>query len=167
MVRAIIPAALPLLQQLQRCGQLLPTSTGAPPADSSSSSNTGSDVGPHQEFIHMQVRVERFVSELADYVVAEQVINHHTGTDVQIPACQLLRDPAVSELLLQLLAAHTMILHKDHVAHRQQRQQQREPAAGSSSSSSNQSQQRPAQGPKQLRADLLSIPAFHQHPDML
>jgi hypothetical protein len=169
MSRITIPAALPLLQQLQRCGQLLPAATATPPSHSSSSSSnsssrgTGGDVGPHQELMRAQHNMLRFLAVLANYVNAQQAA---TGVDPQMPACQLLRDPAVSELLLQLLAAHTAILHTDHVAHRQQ---QRDAAAGSSSSSSSgHSQQRPAQGAKQQqRADLLYIPAYHQHPDML
>jgi hypothetical protein len=162
MMRTILPAVLPLLQQLQRCGQLLPTATAALQAHSSSSSVTGGDAGPHQEFIQAQQNVGRFLAELVNYVEAQQAA---TGIDVQMPGCQLLRDPAVSELLIQLLAVHTVILHKDHVAHRQQ---QRDRTAGSSSSSSNHTQQQTAQVAKQQRrADLLSIPAFHQHPDML
>jgi hypothetical protein len=103
----------------------------------------------------------------------------------------LLRHPAASEMLLQLLAVHTAQLHQLHIAHvrrqrpRQQQQQQqlqqqdpaegssssshqqRDPAAGSSSSS-NQQQQCSAQGARQQHgADLLSIPAFHHHQDML
>jgi hypothetical protein len=110
-----------------------------------------------------------FLSELVNYTNAQQSA---TGIDAQLPGCQLLRDPAVSELLLQQLAAYTGVLHNDHVARRQeQRQQQRATAAGgssSSSSSSNQLQQRSAQGAKQQhRADLVDIPAFHQHTDVL
>jgi hypothetical protein len=167
MVRTIIPAALPLLQQLQRCGQLLPTATVAPHVHSSrttsssslrGSRDTGISLDPHQAYITVQQSTVRFVFELVGYITAQRVDSSHAS-------CQLLRDPAVSELLLQLLAARTVILHKEHVAHRQQQQ---DPAAGSSSSSSSHSQQRPVQGAKQqLRADLLSIPAFHQHPDML
>jgi hypothetical protein len=176
MVRIIIPAALPLLQQLQRCGQLLPTATVAPQAHSSrtttsssssssglrGSRDTGISLDPHQAYFTVQQSTVRFVFELVGYITAQRVDSSHAS-------CQLLRDPAVSELLLQLLAARTVILHKEHGAHRQQqRQQQQDPAAGSSSSSSSHSQQRPAQGAKQqLRADLLSITAFHQHPDML
>jgi hypothetical protein len=170
MLRTIIPAVLPLLQQLQRCGQLLPTATVAPPAHSSSSSSsngsrdTGSDLNPHQEFIHVQHNIGGFLGELVTYVDAQQAA---TGVDVQMPACELLRDPAVSELLLQQLAGLTELLHKEHVAYRQQqRQQQQESAADSSSS--RQLQQRSARGAKQQhRADLLSIPAFHRHMDML
>jgi hypothetical protein len=170
MARTIIPAALPLLQQLQRCGQLLPAATAAPAqssrssSSSSSSRDTGGDMEPHEGFIRTQYSVSRFLATLANYVSAQRIA---TGVDPQMPACKLLRDPAVSELLLQLLAAQTAILHKDHVAHReQQRQQQQDAAAGSSSS--NESQQRPAEGVEQQhRADLLYIPAFHQHKGML
>jgi hypothetical protein len=172
MLRTIIPAVLPLLQQLQRCGQLLPTATVAPPAYSSSSSSsngsrdTGNDLNPHQEFIHVQHDIGGFLAELVTYVDAQQLA---TGVDVQMPACELLRDPAVSELLLQQLAGFTELLYKEHVAYRQQqRQQQQESAADSSSSSSRQLQQHSARGAKQQhRADLLPIPAFHRRTDML
>jgi hypothetical protein len=89
-------------------------------------------------------------------------------------------DPAVTEMLLQLLAALIMLLHRQHAAQQQQETQQQKDkqqskhqgAAGrttgsSSSSSSGQEQQQDAGklNRQQLRADLLPIPAFHQ--DML
>jgi hypothetical protein len=53
---------------------------------------------------------------------------------------------------------HTMLLHRQHSTYLQQE------ANSSSSSSSGTQQQQPS---KQLRADLLPIPAFHRHQDML
>jgi hypothetical protein len=109
----------------------------------------------------------------------------------------LLQHPSVLELLLQDLTACTAQLHWHHLACRQQRetqqQQSRTPATRSSSSSSSSSsdgggniwrvisgggsngsiqghsmqQQQQQLFKQQLRADLLAIPAFHQHPDML
>jgi hypothetical protein len=81
-------------------------------------------------------------------------------------------EAAVAELQLQVLAAWTAEMHKDHVAHQQQ--QELPAAAGKSSSKQHSSrhaqQQQQLQQPRQpakqqWRADLLSIPALHQ--DML
>jgi hypothetical protein len=69
---------------------------------------------------------------------------------------------------LQLLTAWAALLHKQHTAQQQQQQQQLpQGTAGESSSSSSSSTQQQRQQPakQQHRADLLSIPAFHQ--DML
>jgi hypothetical protein len=78
---------------------------------------------------------------------------------------RLQNDPTVAEMQLQLLTAWTAQLHKQHTA--QQQQQQLPPGtAGTSSSSTQQHQQQQQQPAKQQhRADLLSIPAFHE--DML
>jgi hypothetical protein len=65
---------------------------------------------------------------------------------------------------LQLLTAWTAELHKHHTAQQQQQQQLLPPGtAGASSSMQQHKQQQPSK--QQHRADLLSIPAFHQ--DML
>jgi hypothetical protein len=80
MTRTTIPAALPLLQQLQRCGQLLPAAVEAAPSHSSSSSSryTGSDMQPHQGFFRVQYNVWRFLAALVNYVYAQQMA---TGID--------------------------------------------------------------------------------------
>jgi hypothetical protein len=81
-------------------------------------------------------------------------------------------------MLLQLLAANTMLLHQQHAENLQQQQQLHPQVNSSSSSGSSQNQQQreqqqqqqrqqPGQSCKQHRADLLLIPAFHQHQDML
>jgi hypothetical protein len=91
-------------------------------------------------------------------------------------AADLLRlqhEPSLAEMQLQVLAAWTAVMHKDHAAHQQQQllQQALPAAAGESSSNSSSSSssrielqhQQPKQPAKQQwRADLLPIPAFHQ-----
>jgi hypothetical protein len=89
------------------------------------------------------------------------------------PFKQLLMQPEVAELLLQVLATLTAALHQEHV--REMQQQSSQPQSdtpsdiGSSSSSStadaagqDQNQQQQQQKQKLQRADLLPIPAFHK-----
>jgi hypothetical protein len=95
-------------------------------------------------------------------------IEGHTQLDAGVAAevLRLQNDPAVVEMQLQLLTAWTAQLHKQHTA--QQQLPTGTAGAGSSSSSSSSSstqQQRQQPAKQQHRADLLSIPTFHQ--DML
>jgi hypothetical protein len=69
--------------------------------------------------------------------------------DVDEQVQQLLEHPAAALLLLQSLAACTALMHGRHLAHKQAQQRQQR------------------QRQQQHRADLLPIPAFHQHQDML
>jgi hypothetical protein len=166
-------AALPLLQLTQRCSSLFNRAT----ASTGSHGGAARVVGvPYRELWAWQSTAGQLVLHVT------QLADDETFLD-SLDACakdhvwDLLRDAAASELVMQLLLVHTAQLHQVHTAHvrhqgphqQQQQQQQRDPAAGSSSSSSsNLLQQRSAQGAKQQhRADLLSIPAFHQHQDVL
>jgi hypothetical protein len=86
-------------------------------------------------------------------------------------------DPASIELLVQLLTMHTILLHqhcRTHMQQQKQQQQRLQHSPGTSSSSSSNARrcgqglgQPSVQSSKQLRTDLLPIPAFHQHQDML
>jgi hypothetical protein len=83
---------------------------------------------------------------------------------LQLQVLRLQNDPALADMQLQLLTAWTAQLHKQHTA--QQQQLPSSTAEASSSSSTMQQQQQQQQPAKHHhRADLLSIPAFHQ--DML
>uniref|UniRef100_A0A383VUM1 MYND-type domain-containing protein n=1 Tax=Tetradesmus obliquus TaxID=3088 RepID=A0A383VUM1_TETOB len=186
MLRTVLPAALEL-QHLQAAGQLLPAdatsaaSTNA--AGSSSRRNCSSSSGsssssryakePHGAFFEVQLTAGLMLFQLCK-LLDEQGLGGASEVQVE-PTRKLMGDLAVSEMLLQLLAPFAMMLHKTHVTHRaeqqQQQQQQQGPSAASHSSSSSSSSllvQASQQTPKQqLRADLLPIPAFHQHEDML
>jgi hypothetical protein len=171
MLRIIQPAVLPLLQHLQAAGALLPAvladcSTGGGSSNhNSSSSSSTCKRGPFHGFLQVQC-----MAMLLLRAIAELVEGRPAGTRPAAhltPEGKLLREPAVSQLLLQLLTVSAVILHRDHATYRQQ---QRASAASCSSSSSGQQpgSQAAASGAKQQhRADLLLIPAFHQHQDML
>jgi hypothetical protein len=159
-------AALPLLQQLQRCGPLLPNAAAT---------MTREIASMHHQHQIVQVMASKFLSVLsASYaeLVERLDLQHELAADV-FKTCRLqvdclLSDPAAVELLLQLLAVQTMLLHQQRTKYQQRTQQLQRPSGQSSSSSSSSSSRssRP-QCKGQLRADLLFIPAFHRHQDML
>jgi DNA primase len=104
------------------------------------------------------IGVQHVASMLLTSIEGHTVLDAGVATGV----IRLQNDPAVVEMQLQLLTAWTAQLHKEHTA-QQQQQQQPSGTAGASSSSTQQQQQQTTK--QQHRADLLSIPAFHQ--DML
>jgi hypothetical protein len=165
--RSMLSAALPLLQQLQRCVPLLmAASAGAGPGaavagrgGSSSSSSSSRESNSISALQQLYIKVQLFAIQLLD---SARVLHFNKQLDVEaMPlAATLLCDPAVTELLLQALAGHAMLFHKEHednISAQQQQQQQQRNIRGHSSMLSH----------KKHRADLLSIPAFHQHQDML
>jgi hypothetical protein len=175
MLRTILPAVLPLLQHVQACGPLLPavpTSTGS--NTPGSSSRGSSRQGLLEAFFDLQFNAGLLLSEMCK-VLDKEELQGGARQSLLESVHKLLRDPAVLDLQLQLLAVHTSVLHTAHVTHRQQQQRQQQqqqgssttPPGGSSSSSAAQAQQQQSlSGPKQQhRADLLPIPAFHQHQD--
>jgi hypothetical protein len=95
----------------------------------------------------------------------------HVADGHATEAAYMLAHPVVPAVLLQLLAAWAMLLHREHnswlaAASQQQQQQQQQPAlsgqsSGSSSSSSSTQQGRMGSGKQRFRADLLQVPAFH------
>jgi hypothetical protein len=196
LVPSIAHAALPLLQLTQRCSLFHIATAGT-----GSHGEAANEVGlPHRDLFVWQSTAGRLLLDL------HQLANDRSLVDVfaaqagaKDQVWDLLRDAAASELLLQLLAVHTAVLHQLHTAHisrhqrpRQQQQdraqqqpslqeskqshassgQQRSSSSSSSSSTCQREQQQqqqqqpsPPRLHKQLRADLLSIPAFHH--DML
>jgi hypothetical protein len=166
-------AALPLLQQLQRCGPLLMAgSAGAGPgaavagrAGSSSSSSSGSN--SVCEVQQWYVRVQH----LALQVLKNARVLHLNETlhlQARPHAATLHCDPAVTELLLQAAAGHAMLLHKEHEDNISAQQQQEPSSSSSSGGSSSGGSSASAEATRMLphkkhRADLLPIPAFHQH----
>jgi hypothetical protein len=167
-VPVVVPLALPLLQQLQRCAPLLLSKRPQTGYDNSQIQKM------HVAYHALQEAAGKFVcscSQLADGTASGSVPQLPVEAVQQLR--QVLRDPAVCGLLLQLLAANTMLLHQQHTEHLQQQLSQLQGSSSSSSSLRNQQQpeqqqlQQPVQSCKQHRADLLRIPAFHQHQDML
>uniref|UniRef100_A0A383VL02 Uncharacterized protein n=1 Tax=Tetradesmus obliquus TaxID=3088 RepID=A0A383VL02_TETOB len=140
-VATAVQAALPLLQQLQCYGRILTTAT--PPAAAGDSSCAAM----FSAYIKLQLGSVEFAYQLC-YLHSKQQLE----TAVAAHASSCLREPAVALLLLQLLAGYTMLLHQQHNEQQHLQQQQ---------------QQQQQSGKQQLRADLLPIPAFHQHPDLL
>jgi hypothetical protein len=154
---AVLHMVLPLSQQLQHCSSQVLGFAAGPVAD------TGMCAFFNAEYA-LGVVVYRLY-EVADVLVAADLRG-------------LQHEAALAELQLQVLAALTAEMHKDHVAHQQQQlllQQQQELPAAAGKSSSNRHSSSHAQQQLQLQAsrpakqqwhaDLLSIPAFHQ--DML
>jgi hypothetical protein len=140
-VTTVVGAALPLLRQLHSCGRLLCVGeTAAAAAAAAGDVSRSSKV--QAKCCEVQYAFGDLVCQLG-VVLVQQKLNTQSAAQ----AVSLLCEPAVAELLLQQLTVHTMLLHQDH---------------------SKQQQQQSLQSSKQQhRADLLPIPAFHQHPDML
>jgi hypothetical protein len=179
MLRTILPAVLPLLQHVQACGPLLPAAPTSAAASTNaarsfavgfSSSSSSGRRGLHLSFFDMQFDAGVLLFEVLKLLDTQQ-----SASQSEL-VCRLVRDPAASSLLLQLLAVHVKMLHATHVTYRQQQRQQLQQQQGVASAASLASnsgigqaqQQESSSAPKQqLRADLLPIPAFHQHQDML
>jgi hypothetical protein len=164
----VVRTLLPLVQQLQGCGSLLMQTAAAAAACSAptvdvqpGSSSSSSSSSNQQQLERALFRVQVAASSVLYAIDGQRQMDIVVAAEV--PSLQ--SDPAVAEMQLQLLTAWTAELHKQHTA--QQQQQQSPPgSAGASSSSSMQQQQQQQQLAKQQhRADLLSIPAFHE--DML
>jgi hypothetical protein len=160
-------AALPLLQQLQRCGPLLPFSAAAAATGSGSSAASAGSVfttAVSLAYYSAQMRGLQLVNVVSR--VAEQL-----GSAGHLHAWQLISDPAVKELVLQELMICTSL---NHTAHTEEQQQQKaegnQPSSGSKDSGSRPSTEgsntcdarRQQQQPHKPSADLLAIPALHQ-----
>jgi hypothetical protein len=163
LLQTVVCTLLPLVQQLQGCGSLLmrPAAAAAARSASTASVQAGSSSSSCE---HKLQRVlfctQQAVSALLFTIAAHNQLDAGAAAEV----LRLQTYPAVAEMQLQLLTAWTAQLHKQHTA--QQQQQQLPPGTAGASSSSTQQQQQLQQPAKQRhRADLLSIPAFHQ--DML
>jgi hypothetical protein len=154
---------LPLVQQLQGCGSLLmrpaaATARTSPAASvQAGSSSSSSSSSCEQELQIVLIGVQQAVSMLLIEIDAHKQLDAGVAADV----LRLQIDPAVVEMQLQLLTAWTAQLHEQHTA----QQQQQLPAGAAATASSSTSQQLQQLAKQQHRADLLSIPAFHQ--DML
>jgi hypothetical protein len=150
LARALLPAALlhkalqcvaQLLQQIPRCGALLPAAApGTSTASGSSSSSSGRAINrTHEFYFSLQVTTARFLSQFVDM---RSVTRPQLDADSAAVIPQLLMHHAVQELLLQCLVGCVAMLHQHHELKWQQQQQQSSGDKG-----------------------LLRIPAFHQ--DML
>jgi hypothetical protein len=157
LLRVVVRTLLPLVQQLQGCGSLLMTPAAARSAPAAGVQAGGSSVLQMQNLLFV---MQQSASVLVNALDAYKPLDAGVAAEV----LRLQNDPAVAEMQLQLLTAATALLHKQHTAQQLQQQQLPPGTAGACSSSTQQQQQQPAKQ-QQHRADLLSIPAFHQ--DML
>jgi hypothetical protein len=140
---AVVETAL-LLLRVPQCGLLWTGAAAAAAAAALPVALGCSNIEALQEtYCKMQINAGTFLYQLCRIFVQEELATAAAGQTVT-----LLREPAVTELLLQMLTVHTMLLHQ----HLSKEQQQQQPSESSK---------------QQLRADLLPIPAFHQHQDML
>jgi hypothetical protein len=107
---------LPLVQQLQRCCKLLPatdTAAGAA-AGLSESSSRGSArfaAGAAGRWPFQRVSDLQFNCGVMMYTLGGMRTKCHLQPAVRDQIALLLQDPATTELLLQLLTAHTVLLH--------------------------------------------------------
>jgi hypothetical protein len=130
----------------------------ASPSGGSSSSGSGSSKDlPNEDLVEVRIDAVGLLAAVAQHPQAQ---------------LGLLLEPAVQELLLQQLAAFTALLHMDHTAQQQHPTGQASSSASSGSGSlqsnaQQQQQQQQARQSNKLRADLLAIPAFHQHGDIV
>jgi hypothetical protein len=156
-VSTVVCAALPLLQQLQRSGPPLPAAAAA--------AGCGvSDIGFMQKCYQLvQIEAAQFLQCLSTLFHQRK---QDLSAEVLMQVGRLISDPASFQLLLQLLASHTMLLHQQHTTYLQQQRLQHTPGSSSSSSGQGVSQQA-GHSSKQLRVDRLPIPCFHGHQDML
>jgi hypothetical protein len=168
LLQVVVRTLLPLVQQLQGCSSLLlppavAAACNAPAAnvqaDSRSSSSSSSSC--RHDLQRVLVETQLAVSWLLSAIDTQQELKPDAGGAAEV--LRLHSEPAVAEMQLQVLTALAAQLHKQHTA-QQQQQQQLLPGTARASSSSTQQQQRQLTK-RQHRADLLSIPAFHQ--DML
>jgi hypothetical protein len=155
---------LSLVQQLQGCGSLLgrpaaAAAHSAPTASVQASSISSSSSSSWEHQLQCTLVLTQGAAAALLSVMDEQ---QQFGAGVPAEVLMLQNDPAVALMQLQLLTAWTAELHKQHTA-QQQQQQLLPPGTAGASSSMQQHQQESAK--QKHRADLLSIPAFHQ--DML
>jgi hypothetical protein len=157
----VVRTLLPLVQQLKDSASLLmqPAAAAAGSAPAVSVQVGSSSSSCERQLLRALFATQKAASNVLD------AVHRHKQLDAGVAAevLRLQNDPAVTKMQLQLLTAWTALLHKQHTARQQQQQQAGTAGASSSSSSTQQQQQQPAK--QQHRADLLSIPAFHQ--DML
>jgi hypothetical protein len=174
--------ALPLLQQLQASTLLLSATTAANATDTdmnstaSSSSSAAAAAGQHEVGVECSNKVQQMLVHAqlrAAGLLYKLVLRSNSGRDrgggldraAAEPFNQLMAHPAVTMLLTQLLTAVAAAMHQEHVMQTQQQEPQDAAASASDSSSSSSSSRFDMavqqQQQKQLRADLLPIPAFH------
>uniref|UniRef100_A0A383WBJ7 Uncharacterized protein n=1 Tax=Tetradesmus obliquus TaxID=3088 RepID=A0A383WBJ7_TETOB len=150
-VPTLVQAALPLLRQLQCYSRLLATGTAATATATATAAAAAAAAADHSSRDDVWLKYSKLPLACGDFVyqLSYLVAKKRLGAAAEAPAVSLLREPAVAHLVLQSVTAYTSVLHQQHTEMQQQQQQ-------------------PGQSSKQqLRADLLPIPAFHQHPDML
>jgi hypothetical protein len=162
LLQVVVRTLRPLVQQLQGCGSLLMWPAAAAAAasvqdGSSSSSSSSSSSGYEHNLQYHLFAAQQAASRLLAVICSQKQVDAGVAAEL----LRLHNDPAVVEMQLQLLTAWTAELHKQHTA--QQQQRQLPPGTAGASTSSMQGQQQPVR--HERRADLLSIPAFHQ--DML
>jgi hypothetical protein len=169
---AVLRTLLPFVQQMQRCSPQLPTSATAADVTVSRGSYSSSS----SSSAHLVALIERqFIAGLFVHHLGVLTTEVELSDEMDAQMSALLRDPAVTEMMLQLLAAYTMLLRQSHDAqqhqgtqpHKAEQQSTQQGGAGRSSSrgaTSGREQQQDAEtfSKQQLRADLLPIPAFHQ-----
>jgi hypothetical protein len=159
--------ALPLLQQLQRCGSLLPFA-----ATAGSGGNTASAGSPKTTFLGLAYYSAGNRGLQLALVVAGVAARHQPGSAAHQQAWQL--DSAVTQMALQQLIICAALVHREHTEQLQQQQKAegQQPSRRSSKSRSS-SGNRPSsessnsgdaqqQQSRKMRADLLRIPAYHQ-----
>jgi hypothetical protein len=168
LLQTLVCTLLPLVQQLQGCGSLLMQPAAAAAAAARSAPTASVQAGSSSSSCEHQLLCALFGIQKAASTVLS-VISGLEKLDAGAAAevLRLQTDPTVAEMQLQLLVVWAALLHKQHTE--QQQMQQLPPgaaiASSSSSSSSTQQQQQQQPAKQRHRADLLSIPAFHQ--DML
>jgi hypothetical protein len=183
--------ALPLLQQVQSSTRLLSATAGTPPppaaaaAAASRSLPSGMRIGGRSVsmgyvvtkaepmLVHIQLSATALLYRLGVFNNGEKGLERSAVA----PFKQLLMQPEVAELLLQVLATLTAALHQEHVSEMQQQSAQPQTDTPSNTGSSSrdtaaaaqdqnhhqqQQQQQRQQQQKLQRADLLPIPAFHE-----
>uniref|UniRef100_A0A383V4W0 MYND-type domain-containing protein n=1 Tax=Tetradesmus obliquus TaxID=3088 RepID=A0A383V4W0_TETOB len=158
---AVLPSVLPtlpaLLQQLQGCSRLLlqlPQYGGVQSPVPGSSRGTRAGAAGSS----MKSSVVEFHGLAAGLLCTMVGLSEQVTVLVGL----LAQHEEVEEMLLQLLTACTVLLHKEHTTQQQQQHQARVRPGNSGSSSYRQELSK--WSPK-VSADLLPIPAFHQ--DML
>jgi hypothetical protein len=158
-LQVVVRTLLPLVQQLQGCSSLLvrPVAAAAASTPSVQAGSSSSSSSCEHQLSRVLFGMQQAASMLLNSIGGHDQVD--AGVSAQV--LRLQSDPAVAEMQLQLLSTWTAQLHKHHTA--QQQQQLSQGRAGASSSSSQQQQQQSVK--QHHRADLLSIPAFHQ--DML
>jgi hypothetical protein len=166
-LQVVVRMLLPLIQQLQGCGNLLTRAAAAAASHSAptASVQTRSSSSSSRGSCEHELQCVLFGTQQAALLLLNSTdVRAQSDAGLAAEVLKLQDDPAVAEMQLQLLTAWTAQLHKQHTA--QQQQLLLSPGTAASSSSSSSMQQRQQQPVKQQhRADLLPIPAFHQ--DML